>query len=47
MLLNVDKPFRRAMLHNEGCVHVPIPTGTEFKPLGRIGRDGGWFAVSN
>ncbi len=47
MLLNIDKPQRTAFLHSLGCSQVPSPLGTEYKPVGRIGRDGGWFDVSS
>lgn len=47
MLLNIDKPLRTSTLHDETCPHVPRPHGTEFKPRGKLGRDGGWFAVSS
>jgi hypothetical protein len=47
MLLNIDKPLRCSTLHDETCSHVPKPHGTRFKPLGTLGRDGGWFSVSS
>lgn len=47
MLLNIDKPLRTSTLHDETCSHVPQPYGTQYKPLGTLGRDGGWFAVSS
>jgi len=47
MLLNIDKPHRTAVLHDEACPYVPKPHGTQFKPLGSLGRDGGWFSVSS
>jgi len=43
MLLNIDKPLKRATLHNEFCALVPKPCATRLKPVGRLGRDGGWF----
>jgi hypothetical protein len=43
VLLNIDKPLKRATLHNEFCVFVPKPPGTKLKPEGRMGPDGGWF----
>ena len=46
MLLNLDKPLKRATLHNEFCLFVPKPVGTKLKPLGQLGRDGGWFEVT-
>ena len=46
MLLNLDKPLKRATLHNEFCSLVPKPVGTKLKPLGRVGREGGWFVVA-
>lgn len=48
MLLNIDKPTRRAIVHSRGsaCPHVPRPYGTEYKFVGRMGRDGGWFEVA-
>jgi len=45
MLLNIDKPLRTSTLHDETCSYVPQPYGTKFKPLGTLGRDGGWFFV--
>ena len=45
MLLNIDKPNGTATLHEEGCSMVPKPLGTTFKPLDKLGRDGGWFSV--
>ena len=47
MLLNIDKPHRTSTLHDETCPHVPQPHGTKFKPIGTLGRDGGWFSVSS
>jgi|GEM_PF-6426871 len=47
MLLNIDKPHRTSVLHDETCPYVPKPCGTQFKPLGSLGRDGGWFSVSS
>ena len=47
MLLNIDKPHRTSTLHDEGCPYVPKPHGTQFKPVGSLGRDGGWFSVSS
>ena len=37
----------RGLLHADECSHIPIPTGTEFKPIGNLGRDGGWFSVGS
>jgi hypothetical protein len=47
MLLNIDRPNRKATLHTEGCVFVPKPLGTAYKPIGELGRDGGWFTVES
>jgi hypothetical protein len=47
MLLNLDRPTRTATLHSEGCAMVPKPFGTQWKLLGKMGRDGGWFTVSS
>lgn len=47
MLLNIDKPLRSSTLHDEACSYVPKPHGTRFKPVGTLGRDGGWFSVSS
>ena len=47
MLLNIDKPQRSAFLHSEGCTRVPSPLGSDYKPVGHVGRDGGWFEVSS
>ncbi len=46
MLLNIDKPLKKATLHQQFCAFVPKPVGTKLKPFGRLGRDGGWFAVT-
>ena len=45
MLLNIDKPHRTATLHTDDCPHIPHPVGTSLKPVGELGRDGGWFKV--
>jgi hypothetical protein len=45
VLLNLDKPLKRATIHNEFCSFVPKPNGTKLKPVGQMGRDGGWFEV--
>jgi hypothetical protein len=47
VLLNIDKPLKRATLHNEFCSFVPKPHGTKLKPVGRLGEDGGWFHVTS
>jgi|MudIll2142460700_1097286.scaffolds.fasta_scaffold1038323_1 hypothetical protein len=47
MLLNIDKPNRTATLHADSCRQVPDPLGTQLKPVGAIGRDGGWFQVES
>lgn len=48
VLLNLDKPLKRATLHNEFCSFVPKPQhGTRLKPVGSMGRDGGWFEVKS
>lgn len=47
MLLNLDKPLKKATLHNEFCSFVPKPYGTKLKPVGHMGRDGGWFHVNS
>jgi hypothetical protein len=47
MLLNIDKPLSKATLHSPACSFVPQPIGTGFKPVGEMGRDGGWFEVSS
>jgi hypothetical protein len=47
LLLNIDKPLKKATLHNEFCSFVPKPPGTKLKPVGRLGPDGGWFVVSS
>ena len=47
MLLNIDKPLKRATLHNGFCSFVPKPFGTKLKPVGRLGPDGGWFEVAS
>lgn len=47
MLLNIDKPLRTATLHQEDCSRIPQPVGTVHKPVGQLGRDGGWFHVDD
>ena len=47
MLLNIDFPLKKATLHPDGCIHVPKPMGTQYKPVGELGRDGGWFQVES
>ena len=47
MLLNIDKPLRTVTLHADDCTRSPDPVGTVHKPVGELGRDGGWFAVAN
>jgi hypothetical protein len=47
MLLNIDKPHCTATVHREDCAHIPTPDGTEHKPAGEMGRDGGWFTVTD
>jgi len=47
MLLNLDKPLKKATLHNEFCSFVPKPIGTKLKPVGQLGRDGGWFYAAS
>jgi len=47
VLLNLDKPLKRATLHNEFCSMVPKPHGTKLKPFGHMGPDGGWFEVKS
>lgn len=45
MLLNIDKPLRTARLHSDDCKRIPDPVGTDYKLVGELGRDGGWFRV--
>lgn len=47
MLLNIDKPRRTCTLHEPNCSKVPSPYGTHHKPVGQLGRDGGWFVVGS
>ncbi len=47
MLLNIDKPHRTAVLHAVDCPRIPNPYGTSYKPVARLGRDGGWFEVGS
>jgi hypothetical protein len=47
VLLNIDKPLKRATLHNEFCAFVAKPHGTKLKPVEHMGRDGGWFHVES
>jgi hypothetical protein len=46
VLLNIDKPRRSGTLHSDDCPMLPVPVGTDLKPIGALGRDGGWFIVS-
>lgn len=48
MLLNIDKPRKKATFHPRGaeCAHMPDPYGTQHKLVGSMGRDGGWFDAS-
>lgn len=45
MILNIDKPLKKATLRQELCAFVPKPVGTKHKPFGRLGHDGGWFSI--
>lgn len=47
MLLNIDKLHLTAILHNGDCRGVPKPHGTPHKPIGKMGRDGGWFEAGS
>ncbi|SKA14657.1 hypothetical protein [Novilysobacter spongiicola] len=47
MLLNIDRPLRSATLHADDCNRIPKPVGTQYKPVGELGRDGGWFTVAD
>lgn len=47
MLLNIDLPERHAMLHDKSCSHLPRPVSTRYKPVGSVGRDGGWFRIAS
>jgi len=47
LLLNIDRPHRTCTLHAWSCSAVPKPHGTTHKPVGQLGRDGGWFAVAS
>lgn len=47
VLLNVDKPLKRAALYNVFCSFVRKPHGTKLKSIGRVGEDGGWFQVTS
>jgi hypothetical protein len=47
ILLNIDKPLKKATLHKVHCSFVTKPYGTKLKPVGRLGPDGGWFEVSS
>lgn len=47
MLLNIDRPLGTATLHVDSCPYVPDPFGTRWKPVGQLGRDGGWFRVAS
>lgn len=46
-VLNIDKPLKKATLHNAFCAFVPKPHGTKLKPVGQLGADGGWFEVES
>jgi hypothetical protein len=47
MVMNLDKILSRAVLHDEHCVYVPKTAGSSVKPVGQMGRDGGWFRVKS
>jgi len=47
MWLNIDKPLRTATLHAHDCCTLRNPIGTDFKPNGSLGRDGGWFEAAD
>jgi hypothetical protein len=47
MLLNIDKPRKCATFHLQRCSYVPKPLGTVFKPVGELGRDGGWLEIDS
>ncbi|MEJ8852730.1 hypothetical protein [Variovorax rhizosphaerae] len=47
MLLKIDKRLRTARLHREDCKRIPSPVGSVHKPIGKLGRDGGWFSVTS
>lgn len=47
MLLNIDKPLKKATLHKAFCSFVPKPYGTKLKPVGHLGADDGWFEVAS
>ncbi|CAM3854775.1 hypothetical protein [Mesobacillus thioparans] len=46
MWLNVDKPTKKVTLHEDNCSFIPI-TGTKFKKLNGLARDGGWLHFKN
>jgi putative restriction endonuclease len=46
--LNVDKPLKSQILHYEkGCPDVQLIGVGKYKPVGKLGRDGGWLSFSN
>jgi hypothetical protein len=47
MLLNIDKPLKKATLHNSFCSSLSKPYGTKLKPVGRFGTGGGCFEVTS
>lgn len=47
MVLSLDKINRWAMLHRKRCIRVAGRYGTKAKPLGELGRFGGWFEVAD
>lgn len=46
MWVNIDKPTKKVTLHEERCLYVPTED-SEYKKIGRFGRDGGWFKFKN
>lgn len=46
-LLNIDIPNRTSTLHMILCERVPKHYGTVYKPVEKIGRDGGWFKLDS
>lgn len=46
--LNVDKPLKSLILHFRGGCSDELRKGRgEYKPVGKIGRDGGWLPFDN
>jgi hypothetical protein len=47
VLLNIDRSTERPHCTLATASAFPIRNGTPYKPIGKLGRDGGWFAVDS